>query len=34
MYYELFNKITEVIKTLEDAQKKAEEMYVMAGEGE
>lgn len=32
MYYILFNAITEATKILEDAQKKAEEIYLSADE--
>lgn len=30
MYFQLFNKITEVIEELKEAQAKAEEMYINA----
>ena len=28
LYYQLFNKITDVIEELQEAQKQAEEMYI------
>lgn len=34
MYYKLFNKITDIIKELEDVQKETEEMYISFGENE
>lgn len=32
MYYQLFNEVTDVIERLKEIQKKAEEIYIEAGE--
>ena len=32
LYYQLFNKITDVIEDLKEAQKQAEEMYMNSGQ--
>ena len=32
LYYQLFNKITDVIEELQEAQKQAEEMYINSGQ--
>ena len=34
MYFELFNKITDIIEELKEVQKEAEEMYMNAGDNE
>ena len=34
MYFELFNKISDIIEQLQEVQKKAEELYIESEENE